>query len=406
MRYVLAIAALTLPWLATAAEMTTEFGGHAKLRATGQTYPENSVYRDIAGSSALDVLGDLRLNGNARSGYWSFDAAWQLVGLSADTLPFTGLPEDDRRYLDLTAVIDESGDSAILHRLDRISVGYTSEKAVVRLGRQALSWGNGLFYAPMDLVNPFDPAAIDTEYKAGDDMLYLQYLRDSGDDVQAAWVARRDPVTDSAGSEQATAAVKYHGFAAFGEYDLLAAQSYGDAVLGVGFGRGIGGAVWSADLVVTDTDRDTYAQFVINIAYSWTAFGRNMSGAVEYYYNGFGQGSDAYDLASLAERPDLFVRLLRGELFAAGRHYVAGSIMIEMSPLWNLTPTLLANLRDPSGLFQLVTTYSLADNMTMLGSINVPLGPEGSEFGGIGSAVSDRYLSSDAGLFAQFAFYF
>ena len=406
MRFVFAIAALTLPWLATAADVTTAFGGHAKLRATGQVYPENSVYRDVVGSEALDALGDLRLNLTAKSGHWSLDTAWQFVGLSADTLPVTGLPNDDRRYLDLTAVIDESGDSAILHRLDRLWVGYTSEKAVVRLGRQALSWGNGLFYAPMDLVNPFDPAAIDTEYKAGDDMLYLQYLRDSGDDVQAAWVARRNPVTDTSGSEQATVAVKYHGFAAFGEYDLLAAQSYGDAVLGVGVGRGIGGAVWSADLVVTDTDGDTYAQFVTNIAYSWTAFDKNMSGALEYYYNGFGQGSDAYDLARLAERPDLFVRLLRGELFAAGRHYVAGSIMIEMSPLWNLTPTLLANVGDPSGLFQLVTTYSLADNMTLLGSINVPLGPNGSEFGGIGSTVPGRYLSSDAGFFAQFAVYF
>ena len=36
--------------------------------------------------------------------------------------------------------------------------------------------------APMDLMNPFDPATIDTEYKAGDDMLYFQYLQDGGND--------------------------------------------------------------------------------------------------------------------------------------------------------------------------------------------------------------------------------
>ncbi|MBT8107841.1 MAG: hypothetical protein KJP17_06375 [Gammaproteobacteria bacterium] len=406
MRPLLAIAALLLAGLGSAAETATEFGGHTKLRATGQAFPEDSAFREIVGSSALDVLGELRLNLNARSGHWSFDAAWQAVGLHADTLPVTGLPNDDRRYLDLTSVIDESGNSAILHRLDRVWVGYTSEKAVVRLGRQALSWGNGLFYAPMDLVNPFDPAAIDTEYKAGDDMLYLQYLRDSGDDVQAAYVARRNPLTGIAGSEQATTTVKYHGFASFGEYDLLAAQSYGDAVLGIGLGRSIGGAVWSADLVVTDTDLDSYAQLVTNIAYSWVAFGRNMSGAVEYYYNGFGQADSNYDPASLAANPDLQVRLSRGELFALGRHYLAGSIMIEMTPLWTLTPTVFANVGDPSGLFQLVTTYSLGDNATLLGSVNLPLGPNGSEFGGIESGVAGRYLSSDAGIFAQFAFYF
>ena len=405
MRSGFACLVLLLPLLA-AAETTTELGGHAKLRATGQAYPEDSVFRDIVGSSALDGLGDLRLNLKAKSSGWSFETAYQLVGLHADTLAFTGLPGDHRRYFDLTSVIDESSNSAILHRLDRIWVGYASEKAVVRLGRQALSWGNGLFYAPMDLVNPFDPASIDTEYKAGDDMLYLQYLRDSGDDVQAAYVARRNPLTGSADSGQATTAVKYHGFTALGEYDVLAAESYGDTVIGLGVGRSIGGAVWSADLVVTDTVRDTRAQLVTNITYSWTAFGKNMSGAVEYYYNGFGQADGEYDPASLATNPDLLLRIVRGELFALGRHYLAGSVMIEMTPLWNLTPTLLANVGDPSGLFQLVTTYSLADEMTLLGSINLPLGPNGSEFGGIQSTVPGRYLSSDAGFFLQFAYYF
>lgn len=397
---------LLLAAIAGADPVTTEVGGHAKLRLTGQSHPDDSLFRDLVGSDALDGLADLRLNAVAKSRGWTLDAAWQLVGVDADTLPLTGLPGDDRRLFDLTGVIDEGRDNAVLHRLDRLWVGYTSEKTVLRLGRQALTWGNGLFYAPMDLVNPFDPASIDTEYKAGDDMLYAQYLRDNGDDLQAAYVARRNPQSGDAGSDEATAAIKYHGVAGPGEYDLLLARSYGAAVLGAGVGRSVGGAVWSADLVVSDTDLDTYAQFVTNLTYSWTAFGRNMSGAIEYYYNGFGQRRGAYAPSSLLANPDLFVRLERGELFALGRHYVAGSVTIEMSPLWTLSPTLLANVSDPSGLFQLVTSYSLADNMTLLGSINVPLGPDGSEFGGIDAGIPGRYLSIDAGLFAQVAYYF
>ena len=397
---------LLLPALAPADDVVTEFGGHTKLRLTGQSYPDDSLFRDIVGSSAMDALADLRLNTNVRSGHWSFDAAYQLVGMAADTLPLTGLPNDDRRYMDLTAVIDESSDSAILHRIDRVWVGYTSEKAVVRVGRQALSWGNGLFYAPMDLVNPFDPAAIDTEYKAGDDMLYLQYLRDSGDDVQAAYVARRDPATGDASTDEATIALKYHGFAGEYEYDALVAQSYGDNIVGVGLGKSIGGAVWSADFVVTDTALDTYVQLVTSMSYSWIWGGKNMSGAVEYYYNGFGQRTGRYGPGNLVGNPDLLLRLERGELFAIGRHNVAGSVMIEMTPMWTQSPTLLANVADPSGLFQLVTTYSLSDEMTLLGSINLPLGANSSEFGGIESGFPGRYLSSDAGFFAQFAWYF
>lgn len=397
---------LFLSAVALADDVSTEFGGHTKLRATGQGYPSDSLFRDVVGRTATDALAELRLNARARSGRWTFETNYRLVGTVADTLPLTGLVNDDRRLMDLTAVLDESADSAILHRLDRLWIGYTSEKAVVRLGRQALSWGNGLFYAPMDLVNPFDPASIDTEYKAGDDMLYLQHLRDSGDDVQAAWVARRDPATGRTDADEATVAVKYHGFADFGEYDLLVAQSYGDAVLGVGLGRSIGGAVWSAELVVTDTELDVHVQFVTNLSYSWIRGGKNMTGAVEYFYNGFGQRSDRYAPGDLAGNPDLARRLTRGDLFAIGRHYVAGSLTIEMSPLWNLTPTLFANVGDPSALLQLVTNYSLSDNMTLLGSINLPLGASGSEFGGTESGIPGRYLSSDAGFFAQFAWYF
>jgi hypothetical protein len=397
---------LALSATADADNLMTEFGGHTKFRAVGQSYPENSLFRDFVGSDLLDVGADLRLNLKLNSGNWTFDTAYQLVGLQGDGLKLTGPPNDDRRLLDLTHIISEGSDSAILHRLDRLWLGYTSEKAVVRLGRQALSWGNGLAYAPMDLVNPFDPASIDTEYKAGDDMLYVQYLQDNGNDVQAAYVFRRDLVTGERKSDEATAAIKYHGFAGEAEYDLLVASSYGDAVIGIGTSRGIGGAVWSADLVVTETERDTYVQFVTNTMYSWIWGGKNMSGSLEYYFNGIGQSDGRYDPTSLASNPDLLARVTRGELFTLGRHYLSANVMIEMSPLWVLTPTVFMNVEDPSALFQLVTTYSLSDNMTLLGSVNIPVGPSGTEFGGVESGLPDRYLSTDMGFFAQFAWYF
>ena len=396
---------LLLPALANA-DLTTEFGGHTKFRAVGQTYPDNSVFRDVVGSESLDVAASLRLNLKLRSGNWTFDSAYQLIGLQGEGLKLGRPLNDDRRLFDLTDVISESSDSQVLQRLDRLWLGYTSEKAVVRVGRQALSWGNGLAYAPMDLVNPFDPASIDTEYKAGDDMAYLQYLQDNGNDVQVAYVARRNLQTGDVDADEATAAIKYHGFAGAGEYDLLVARSYGDAVVGLGTSRGIGGAVWSADLVGTDTDRDTYVQLVTNLMYSWTWANRNMSGSIEYYFSGFGQKDGQYDPLSLASNPDLLVRLSRGELFTMGRHYVSGNVMIEMTPLWTVTPTVFVNIADPSALLQVVTSYSLSDNMSFLGSINVPIGPDGSEFGGIESGLPDRYLSRGAGLFAQLAWYF
>ncbi len=396
---------LAIPVLA-GAEVETEYGGHTKFRLVGESYPANSVFHDVVGGETIDLAADLRLNLQLESGRWTFDSAWQLVGLQGEGLRISGIPDDDRRLLNLSDVIADGTESALLHRLDRFWVGYTSEKAVVRFGRQALSWGNGLAYAPMDLVNPFDPASIDTEYKVGDDMLYAQYLQDSGNDLQFAWVVRRDPLTGDVEQDQATIAIKYHGFAGTTEYDVLIAASYGDAVVGFGLGRDVGGAVWTMDLVVTDTDLDTYAQLVTNLSYSWVWRGKNVSGSLEYYFNGFGVGGGRYDPLTLANRPDLLKRASRGELFTLGRHYLAANALVEMTPLWTLTPTLFLNAQNPSALFQLITSYSLSDEMTLLGSINVPLGPDGSEFGGIEAGAPDRYLSRDGSVFVQFAWYF
>ena len=381
----------------------TEFDGHTKLRALGQTYPGDSVFRDLLGSNSVDGQGDLRLNMKTRTGGWTFEANYQLAALSSESLQ---IPNDDRRFFNLTSTITENETTALLHRLDRLWVGYTSEKTVIRFGRQALSWGNGLFYAPMDLVNPFDPSSVDTEYKAGDDMLYLQYLQDTGADFQGAYVIRRDVSSGDVKSNQATTALKYHGFAGDSEYDVLVAEHYGDPVIGVGFGRGIGGAQWSADLVITDTELDTYVQWVSNVSYSWVFADKNMSGALEYHFNGFGQKNGEYGAQAVLGNPDLLARLARGELFTVGRHYLAGSVLIELTPLWTISPTVLSNVEDPSALFQLISNYSLSDNATLLGSLNVPLGKSGSEFGGIQALAPDRYFSTGAGIFLQLAWYF
>jgi hypothetical protein len=398
---------LVVSFAAKADDSNFEFTGHTKFNATGQSYPDDSAFRALFGSSSLDAQADARLNVRWRSNGWGFNADYQLVGLHAESIGLgRGLPNDDRRLFNLTDVISDSGDNALLHRLDRLWLGYSSEKTVVRFGRQALSWGNGLFYAPMDLVKPFDPSTIDTEYKAGDDMLYAQYLRDSGDDVQGAAVVRRNAINGDVESDVATYAVKYHGFAGELEYDVLLAETYADTVLGLGLGRSIGGAHWGTDLVVTDTDSDTYVQFVTNLSYSWVFKDKNMSGAIEYHYNGFGQSDSRYDPLSLVENPELLARIARGQMFTLGKHYLAGSVMIEMTPLWIVTPVLLANVGDPSALLQLTTSYSLGDNMTFLGSINLPMGSSGTEFGGIESGQTDLYLSAGPSVFAQIAWYF
>ena len=412
MRARLALAVLLLASLDATAD--TEFDGHTKLRGTATSYPSDSLFRELVGSNAADLAGILRLNLRWRERGWSFEGNGQLIALYGDQvelsreLPpefnqlFPRFIDDQRRLFDLTTILDDSGKSTTTARLDRLSVGWTGEKAVVRVGRQALSWGNGLFYAPMDLVNPFDPATIDTEYKPGDDMIYFQYLADSGNDLQAAYVLRRDSLTGEVASDEATLAVKYHAFLGSGEVDLLAAVHYGNAVLGLGGAWSVGGAVVRGDVILTDAADGVVTQLVTSLSYSWIGFGKNMTGGIEYHFNGFGQNGD-YDLAG---DPELILRLSRGELFTIARHYLAGTVTIEVSPLWTVTPVMLANIRDPSALFQFVAQGSLSDNSLVIGTVSLPVGASGSEFGGIESGVPGRFLSNGPSLFLQYAWYF
>lgn len=407
--FLLALALAPLP-----AGADTEWDGHTKLRGTVTDYPSDSLFRELVGSNAADLAGILRLNLRWRERGWSFEANGQLIGLYGDQvelsreLPpafsqlFPRFIDDRRRLLDLTTVLSDSSKSAVVARLDRLSVGWTGEKAVIRLGRQALTWGNGLFYAPMDLVNPFDPATIDTEYKPGDDMAYFQYLQDNGNDLQAAYVARRNLLTGEVEADAATFALKYHGFTGAAEYDLLAAEHYGNTVLGLGGTLGIGGAILRGDIVLTDAPDRVVTQLVTSLNYSWIGFGKNMTGGLEYHYNGFGQTGE-YDLAN---DPELLLRLARGELFTIARHYLAGTVTIEMSPLWTITPVMLANLQDPSALFQFIAQGSLSDNSLFIGTLSVPAGASGSEFGGIESGIPGRFLSNGVSVFLQYAWYF
>jgi hypothetical protein len=168
----------------------------------------------------------------------------------------------------------------------------------------------------------------------------------------------------------------------------------------------LGGAVVRGDLTWTHTDLDNVFSAVTSLSYSWTWGGRNVSGILEYYYNGFGQKNGRYSLQKLLQNPDLLRRLERGELFTLARHYTAASVSVELTPLLILTPNLFVNLEDPSALAQLVVQYDWKQNLLVLAALNLPVGPDGSEYGGIEASADGLYFSTGPSVFAQLAWYF
>ena len=403
--------------VAIGGDTTFDLGGRVSPQIAVATYPENSAFQDIFGSSSVDSAFDARVVFGVQRNRWSFDVDYQLVGIYADRLEFTRelpielrilfphLPTDRTRLFDLTHVFTDSGKTAVYQRLDRLAVRYASDRVVMRFGRQAITWGNGLIYNVMDIFNPFDPAAVDKEYKTGDDMLYGQYLQSNGNDVQGVMVFRRDPFTGDVEADQGSLAFKYHHMASISEYDALVAQHYGDTLIGAGANYSIGGAVWRGDLVVTFADDDTVPSLVTSISQSWIWGGKNVSGVAEYFYNGFGQSDGCYSFDCLADNPDLLERIARGELFTLGRHYIALSAMIEITPLFLLTPNVFVNVADPSALVQVVFQNDLRENLLLWSAINFPVGADGTEFGGAASGIPGIYLSSGPSASVQLVWY-
>jgi len=162
-------------------------GGHAKYLFLLNTFPENSLFLDFIDTPSIDHNGDLRLKFDWHADNITIATDYQMIAQYGDSIRLSNslpvnpiipnrVPSDDFRLFDLTRVISQDDNSVLAHRLDRLTIDITSDNAVARFGRQAVSWGNGLIYTPMDFFNPFDPAAVDKEYKTGDDMLYGQYL--------------------------------------------------------------------------------------------------------------------------------------------------------------------------------------------------------------------------------------
>jgi hypothetical protein len=138
------------------------FGGHSKLQLLYIDYPGNSIFKEVIGSNAIDNNFETRIKLASREDRWDFNLDYQFIGLHGDTLklintlPGTSLPgnnviSDDRRWWDLTYSFGDEEKTVFIHRLDRLSIGYTTEHTAWRFGRQAISWGNGLVFTPMDV---------------------------------------------------------------------------------------------------------------------------------------------------------------------------------------------------------------------------------------------------------------
>jgi hypothetical protein len=397
-----------------------QLGGHAKGQSSLQIFDPDEIGALLVGETVYLNTGDFRLNSALRGGAWDLTAQTQLFALQGNLLearndPRLGDlgsslfplpdPSDSRQVLDLSWTISEGDSHLVFGRMDRLSVGFTRGPLALRLGRQALSWGNGLVFQVLDLFNPFPPNAVDKEYKPGIDTLTAQWLFSNGDDLQGIVVPRRADRNEPLTAAQSSAALKWRHLHRSLQLELLGARHYQDTVAGLGLSGNLAGGVWRVDVSESFThDGPAVTSLVANYDRSWVWAGKNFYGFLEYFRNGFGATSFGQGIEGLDSR--LLDRLSRGDVFNLGRDELSLGLRFEWTPLTTLESTVLVNPRDPSAYLLLHVHHDWRQNLGVDAGVQLGFGAPTTEYGGVYSSGLDTFVAPGRTFWARLSRYF
>jgi hypothetical protein len=252
-------------------------------------------------------------------------------------------------------------------RFDRVNISFHLPGVEVKVGRQPVSFGTGLFFTPMDLLAPNAPQVVDREYKPGVDAIRVDGF--FGATGRAAGVVGVVDEFDKDGLFIAG----YGGFTVrVTDLNVFAAKIQRDLVLGVGTATSIGPIGLHGDVTVTvpfgeeetckgavdGADEDarcpTFVRAVVG-ADARTGFGLGVFGELYLQTTGTSD-STAYLLVASRDR------FLRGEVWTMGKFYGALSVSQEILPILFASGSVIVNFLDPSVLIGPGLSWSVASN--------------------------------------------
>lgn len=360
------ILSMTMPaaYAADDTQGSVEISGYYKnLLASSRTLasysPQQSYWVDL-NRLRLELKGDL----GART---RFDVQYDnevFFGSYVETSQFAAQKKlSTGNYFDLRQVYVDNNSVFARHGLYRAYVDTRLKQADLRIGRQRVAWGSGLFWSPVDIINPFDPTQIEREERPGVDAILIDWDYDQLSRISLAYAAHASPVRETMAGRWRT---NRAGF----DLGLTAGQFRNEDMVGFDFAGQWKSIGLRGEYTQTSSPVDgSYQRAVLSADYTAP---NTLSMFLELYYNGQGRtGPSSYQ----------FSRLLNGEIQNLARNYLGTMVAYDFTPLVKWQNYYIRNLDDGSEFLYSRLVYSAKENIEWSAGAQLFNGKAGSEYG-------------------------
>jgi hypothetical protein len=292
-----------------------------------------------------------------------------LLGSYLDTPDYTLSQSFERPTLfDLDWTVREEKSFLLRQNVFRAFTSFQTEKIQATLGRQRIAWGTGFVWNPTDLLNPIIPVSIERDEEEGVDAAYLAIPLSPLSRGEAAFAPGDNGGESSGAIRLSTNLLTYDISLMGGEFreDFVVGSDFAGYIKGAGF-RGEFSYTWKEE------ERDFF-RGILNGDYN---FPHGIYVILELYFNGEGTtNKDEYDYESL----------LSGESLSLAKHYLAGYMSMNITPLMGIGLYSIVNLDDGSSLIGPSMNYSVIENLDFSLSTYTFTGSDDSELGSQGNS--------------------
>lgn len=362
------------------------------------------------------IFSDIRLKHQWHPSNWTFSLDYQLQASHGETLKlpiqqnihFSQL--DRQQIFRLTDPISvKTGNKSgnfLFQRIDRLNANYSAGDYSITYGRQALSWGNGITFNPLDRFNPFEPNQFDREYKPGLDMVSAQKILSSGNELSGFILPRRNYESEKLTAKDSSFGLKLYQYGEKFDRQWILAKDAQEWLLGAQFSGDWHEGLWNFDLMLS-RDKEfhkNFANVLLNYqkAFSWQ--NRNVLGFVELYYNGYGISKPRPESSELPD--DLLSKQAASKTFMSNRWYLASGLNVEATPLLQIQLSLILNLKDRGILLNFNSIYSLSNQDSLRFGLQTSMAQAGTEFAGFANIKNQKLSAYPDQVYIQWSHYF